>query len=380
MTLGAFISLGVPVEWLSDEIRKIQLPHVELSAEPVFRNGITAQSVHVRTEDEVVSRDYNQIKSLIENSSLSGRVKGLSLDIFEKIARAEAQIHGCSKDKVHFHEVGGIDAIVDIVGTALCVEYLGIEKVISSKIALGKGFLTCRQGTLPVPAPATLAILENIPAYGSGINHELVTPTGAAIIATLADAFEDMPNMTIAKTGYGAGKRELEKIPNILRVITGHLDPFEPDRQTGPQNETIGVVETCVDDMNPELLGFMMERLYEDGALEVYLIPIYMKKNRPGTMVQVLCRAEQSNVFIERILSETTSLGVRFYKTQRRTLFREPIMLDTPFGEIQVKRIRDLSGTVRIVPEYEVCRKIAVEKKMPLRIVYETIIKNSPAD
>ncbi len=357
-----------------------QLPHVELSAEPVFRNGITAQSVHVRTEDEVVSRDYNQIKSLIENSSLSGRVKGLSLDIFEKIARAEAQIHGCSKDKVHFHEVGGIDAIVDIVGTALCVEYLGIEKVISSKIALGQGFLTCRQGTLPVPAPATLAILENIPIYGSGINHELVTPTGAAIIATLADAFEDMPNMTIAKTGYGAGKRELEKIPNILRVITGHLDPFELDRQTGPQNETIGVVETCVDDMNPELLGFMMERLYEDGALEVYLIPIYMKKNRPGTMVQVLCRAEQSDVFIERILSETTSLGVRFYKTQRLTLFREPIMLDTPFGEIQVKRIRDLSGTVRIVPEYEVCRKIAVEKKMPLRIVYETIIKNSPAD
>jgi uncharacterized protein (TIGR00299 family) protein len=380
MTLGAFISLGVPVKWLGDEIRKIQLSDLELSAEPVFRNGITAQSVHVRTKDVAVSRDYSQIKSLIKKSSFSGRVKGLSLGIFEKIALAEAHIHGCPIDKIHFHEVGGIDAIVDIVGTALCVEYLGIEKIISSKIALGKGFLTCRHGTLPVPAPATLAILENIPVYGSGINHELVTPTGAAIITTLADAFEDMPNMTIGKIGYGAGKREFEERPNVLRVITGHLDPFEPDQPTGPHYETIGVVETCVDDMNPELLGFMMERLYEDGALEVYLLPIYMKKNRPGTMVQVLCRAEQKDVIIERILSETTSLGVRFYNTQRFTLFRESIMLDTLFGEIQVKRIRDLSGVVRVVPEYEVCRKIAIEKKVPLRIVYETIIKNFQAD
>jgi len=380
MTLGAFISLGVPVKWLGDEIRKIQLPDLELSVEPVFRNGITAQSVHVRVEDEASPRDYRQIKILINKSTLSERVKGLSLAIFEKIALAEARIHGCAMDKVHFHEVGGIDAIVDIAGTAISVEYLNIDKIISSKIALGKGFLTCRHGTLPVPAPATLAILENVPVYGSGINHELVTPTGAAIVATLAEAFEDMPDMTIAKIGYGAGKRELKEMPNVLRVITGHLDSLEPGRPTGPRYETIGVVETCVDDMNPELLGFMMERLYEDGALEVYLIPIYMKKNRPGTMVQILCRPEQKDVFIERILSETTSLGVRFYNTQRLALFRESIRLDTPFGEIQVKRIRDLSGVVRIVPEYEVCRKIAIEKKVPLRKVYETIIKISPGD
>lgn len=377
MTLGAFISLGVPADWLENELNRVLLSDVNLSVVPISRSGISARGVQVNTKGDRASRNYSQIKKLVNQSDLNSRVKKISLDIFEKLAKAEAKIHACVLEDVHFHEIGGLDAIVDIVGSALCIDYMGLEKIMSSKIPLGKGFVSSRHGTLPVPAPATLAILKDIPVYGSGIGHELVTPTGAAIIATLADSFQDLPEMTVEKIGYGAGKRELAEIPNLLRVVIGRLKPADSDGQTGAVKETLGVVETCIDDMNPEILGFTVDRLFEDGALDVYLIPIYMKKNRPGTMLQVLCRVEQKEVIVQRILTETTSLGVRFYNTQRLSLFRETIMLDTPFGTVKVKRIRDLSGEIRLVPEYEVCRKIALKEKIPLRVVYETIVKSS---
>jgi len=379
MTLGAFISLGVPAEWLEKELGRVLLKEVKLSVASVSRGGISARGVRVSAQDDRDSRNYSQIKQLINKSELNPRVKKISFDIFDKIAAAEGEIHGCAPDDVHFHEVGGLDAIVDIVGTALCADYMGLEKIMSSKIPLGKGFLSCRHGILPVPAPATLAILKGIPVYGSGIGHELVTPTGAAIIAALTDSFQDLPEMTIEKIGYGAGKRELEEIPNLLRIITGRLKTEDSDGLKGAVKETVAVVETCIDDMNPEILGFTVERLYEDGALDVYLFPIYMKKNRPATMLQVLCRVEQKEVIAQRILTETTSLGVRFYNTPRFSLFREPVVLDTPFGNVQAKRVRDLSGNLRVVPEYEACRKIALEKEIPLRAVYESIVKKTPS-
>lgn len=373
MTLGAFIDLGVPVQWLKENIGSIPLTGFDISATSVFRNGINAKNVHVKTKDTVESRNYAEIRLLIQNSRLSQQVKESSLAIFKRLAEAEAKIHERPVDKVHFHEVGGIDAIVDIVGAALCVEYLAIEKIIASKLPLGTGFVDCSHGRLPVPAPATLALLKDVPVYGTGIPHELVTPTGAAIIVTLAESFETMPDMLINKTGYGAGKRDLETIPNLLRIVTGNAQ----DHKSYTQKDRLTVIETCIDDMNPEIFGFVMDRLFEDGALDVYWIPIFMKKNRPGTMVQVLCRTGQKEAVVNRILSETTSLGVRYYDVDRAWLAREQITVKTGYGMVKVKRITDTDGSIRIVPEYEVCKKIALEKNIPIRVVYDTLTKET---
>ena len=376
MTLGAFFDLGVPVEWLQDRLETLPLTGFEVLVETVSRNGIQAKSVEVRVKDDTTSRHYEDITSIIEKSPLSPEVKQRSLDIFERIADAEALIHGCPREKVHFHEVGGIDALVDIVGTALCVDYLEIDTVIASPIPVGRGFVTCQHGILPVPAPATLAILKGVPIYGTKIPHELVTPTGAAIIATLAESFEEMPDMIIDKIGYGAGKRELESQPNLLRIILGTEITNSEKRIGVYQTDQIVIIETCIDDMNPEVFGFMMERLFEKGALDVYWIPIFMKKNRPGTMVQVLCPEDCREVLMACILSESSSLGVRYYHAKRRMLGRERIMVKTVYGEIAVKRIIELDGSSRIVPEYEICKKIALEKNLPVRVVYDTILKS----
>ncbi len=371
MTLGAFIDLGVPVKWLKDALCKIPLTGFDLSVVSIFRNGIKAKSVRVDVENNVKSMNYAEIVTLITGSSLSQNTKVTSLEIFKKLANAEAGIHGCSLEKVHFHEVGGIDAIVDITGAALCVEYLDIKKITASRIPLGAGFVSCRHGTLPVPAPATLAILKNIPVYGAGIPHELVTPTGAAIVAVLAESFGEIPDMIIQKTGYGAGKHEIESRPNLLRIIAGTL--------SGNEDERVAVVETCIDDMNPEIFGFMMDRLFEDGALDVCWIPVFMKKNRPGTMIQVLCKENRKTAVIERILSESTSTGVRYYNVQRAVLARKKINVKTTCGMIEAKKIQHPDGSFRIVPEYEVCKKIALKKNIPIRIVYDTIAKEVAA-
>ena len=372
MTLGAFLDLGVPVEWLKGGLDSIPLKGFDLTVTQVSRSGIHARRVQVDIKDSSKSRDYSQIKSLLKDSPLSPSVKERSLEIFAKIAEAEAEIHNCPIEKVHFHEVGGIDAIVDIVGTALCVDFLKLEKIVASRVPLGSGFVDCSHGTLPVPAPATLKILKGVPVYGTDIPHELVTPTGAAIIVTLAESFGKIPDIIVADTGYGAGKRDLESIPNLLRIITG----IAADHQAGLRQDTIVMVETCIDDMNPEVFGFLMDRLFAEGALDVYWVPIFMKKNRPGTMVQVLCRGDRKEAVMERILSETTSSGVRFYDVHRRTLKREQLVVDTLYGRVQVKRIVNPDGSQRLVPEYEVCKKIALEKDIPIRIVYDNIIKS----
>ena len=372
MTLGAFLDLGVPVEWLKEGLDSIPLKGFDLTVTQVSRSGIHARRVQVDTKDSSKSRNYSLIKSLLKDSPLSPSVKERSLEIFAKIAEAEAEIHNCPIEKVHFHEVGGIDAIVDIVGTALCVDFLKLEKIVASRVPLGRGFVDCSHGTLPVPAPATLKILKGVPVYGTDIPHELVTPTGAAIIVTLAESFGKLPDIIIADTGYGAGKRDLGSIPNLLRIITG----IAADHQAGLRQDTIVMVETCIDDMNPEVFGFLMDRLFAEGALDVYWVPIFMKKNRPGTMVQVLCRGDRKEAVIERILSETTSSGVRFYDVHRRILRREQLVVDTLYGRVQVKRIVNPDGSERLVPEYEVCKTIALEKDIPIRTVYDTIIKS----
>jgi uncharacterized protein (TIGR00299 family) protein len=377
MTLGALIDLGVPSGWLQDELTRLPLEGFQLAVTPVVRSGISANRVNVEVHDSKKSRDFKEIKSLLETCPLSEIVKSNSLNIFEKLARAEAGIHGCSLEEVHFHELGGIDAIVDIVGTALGLEKLGINKITASKLPLGSGFVDCQHGKLPIPAPATIEILKDVPVYGTEATNELVTPTGAAIIACLADSFGLLPEMSVKKTGYGAGQRELLDRPNLLRIITG--TPLGPkiDLNDSLQTDQIVILETCIDDMNPELFGFLMERIFEDGALDVYWIPVHMKKNRPGTMVQVLCKEDRRDILIRRLLAETTSLGIRYYHAHRQLLARDQLTITTSFGEIRVKRIKDPEGRTRLIPEYEACKRIALQKKIPLRVVYDTIAREA---
>ena len=377
MTLGALIDLGVPPGWLQDELTRLPLTGFKLVLTPVVRSGVSTNLVNVEVRDSKKSRDFKEIKALLENSPLSETVKSTSLNIFEKLARAEAGIHGCSLEDVHFHELGGIDALVDIVGSALCLEKLGISKITASKLPLGSGFVDCQHGKLPIPAPATIEILKDVSVYGTETTNELVTPTGAAIIVCLADSFGPLPEMNVKKTGYGAGQRELQDRPNLLRVITGRSLASKIDLKDSLQTDQIIILETCIDDMNPELFGFLMERIFEDGALDVYWIPVHMKKNRPGTMVQVLCKADRKDVLIRRLLAETTSLGIRYYHAHRRLLARDQVTVATSFGEIRVKRIKDPDGSTRLIPEYEACKEIALQKKIALRVVYDTITRET---
>ncbi len=380
MTLGACIDLGVPPDWLKDSLVTLPLTDFDLTASSVTRHGISATHARVETSEHHHHRHFSDIVTLIENSPLSDRVKKDSIRIFDTIATAESGIHGCDKATVHFHEVGGIDAIVDIVGTALCMEYLGIDTIIASKIPLGSGFVNCQHGTLPVPAPATASILKGVPVYGTEIPHELVTPTGAGIVTTLAESFEPLPDMIVENIGYGAGTRELELRPNLLRIFTGTVS----DASITLHSDRTVMVEASIDDMNPEIYGFLMDRLFADGALDVYWIPIYMKKNRPGTMIQVLCPVHLKETVVERILTETTTLGVRYYAMDRRMLPREEIRVQTRFGEVDVKKVRDPHQSIRWVPEFEACKTIALDQGLPLREVYDTILKEvqqrSPED
>ncbi len=371
MTLGALIDLGVPVDWLKESIRNIPLKDFDLSVTVVSKNGIGAKRVEVKIADSSITRNYSQIIALISNSHLSATVRERSIAIFEEIAGAEAQIHGCSKEKVHFHELGGVDSIVDIVGTAICFEYLGITEISASRIPIGSGFVNCRHGIIPLPAPATVSILKDVPVYGVDMNYELVTPTGAAIVKALSVSFGNIPDMIIEKTGYGAGKHESGYVPNLLRVIMGR------SRCGGNRDEDIVQVETCIDDMNPEIFSFLMDRLFEDGALDVWWVPVSMKKNRPGTNVHAICYPDRSDILINRILSETTTTGVRYYDVKRKKLSRCLDKIKTSYGTVGVKRITNQDGTTRIVPEYEVCRKIAIEKKLPLKNVYENILREA---
>ena len=377
MTLGALIGLGVPPAWLHAELSRLPLTGFRLTSTTVFRNGIRANLANVEIVESKKSRNFKEIRSVIENCPLSETVKSTSLGIFEKLARAEAAIHGCAIEDVHFHELGGVDAIVDIVGTALGLEKLEIEKVTASTLPLGSGFVNCQHGKLPVPAPATIEILKEVPVFGTETTSELVTPTGAAILAFLAESFGPLPEMKIQKTGYGAGQRELQDRPNLLRVIAGTPTHLKSDLNDALASDRIIILETCIDDMNPEMFSFLMERIFEDGALDAYWIPVHMKKNRPGTMVQVLCKEDRKDILIRRLLAETTSLGVRHYQAHRRLLARDELTIATSFGEIQVKRIKDPDGNTRLMPEYEACREIALQKNIPLRVVYDTIAREA---
>lgn len=372
MTLGALVDLGLDVAWLETELRRLPLDGFALEAEKVNVSGIQATRVSVQVEENPPHRHWRAIRALIEAAPYSEAVRRCGLAVFGRIAEAESAIHGVPADQVHFHEVGGVDALVDILGVCLGFEKLGIDAVGASPLPQGRGLVHCAHGALPVPAPATAAILKGVPLYGVDTEAELVTPTGAALAAGLAGSFGPLPAMVVEAVGYGAGARQLADRPNLLRIFTGRRACREAD----VVEESVTVIETAVDDMNPEIFGHLMARLFADGALDVCWIPVQMKKNRPGTLVQVVCRPEDREAMIARIFSETTSLGVRHGTLRRRALARQAETRESPLGPVTVKRIFDPAGQqVRLAPEYEDCRRIAVERNLPLREVYDVLGK-----
>jgi uncharacterized protein (TIGR00299 family) protein len=376
MCLGALVDLGVDPGWIQAKPTPV-IKGFSIRTQVVFRNALRAVDLTVTVTDHETSRNYTDIRALIESSDLPPAVRKNSLAAFKKIARAEAAIHGRDIESVHFHEIGGIDSLVDILGTFLAVDHLGITRVTASVVPLGSGFVDCAHGRIPVPVPATLAILKNIPVTGSDATTEIVTPTGAAILAVLADRFGPMPSMQVEKIGYGAGKRDTgSRMPNLLRLVLGRpvFGP-DPDRSV-IRSESIAVLTTQVDDMNPEILGFVMDHLLEKGALDVTFAPVHMKKNRPGTRVEVLCRPKDRDAMIQEILTQTTAIGVRYQACDRAELHREPCVMDTVFGKVAAKKIRNPDGSERRVPEYEALAGIARDQGISLKTVYEQVLGN----
>jgi uncharacterized protein (TIGR00299 family) protein len=369
MVLGAFVDMGVPTQWLNEKIRDLSIGEVEIVACDASQNGIGAKKINVLEKDASPARNYRDIKKIIEDAALDDTVKRTAAGIFSRIADAEARVHRCEKGDVHFHEVGAVDSIVDVVGAALCLDYFNIESVTSSPLPLGSGFVDCSHGKLPVPAPATLEIVKGIPVYGGPCDGELVTPTGAGIIATLAETFGPIPEMEIDRVGYGSGSKKRRELPNLLRVFVGKK--IEP--MAGSNHDDVWVVATHIDDMNPELYGYLMEKLFTNGALDVSYTAVQMKKNRPGTKVEVLCHPGKRSDVARCLFAETSTIGVRYHLVHRYTLRRSIGQVTTCFGDIQVKCTTDPDGGKRYAPEYEVCRKVALKHNVPLKRVYEAV-------
>ncbi len=376
MFLGALVDLGTPVDWLTRKLETV-FKGFEIEAATVYPHHLRAIDIVVTaTEDQPSHRHYTDIKTMIEKSPLPDGVKKNSLDAFEKIAMAESKIHGQDIETVHFHEVGAIDSLVDIIGTFLCVDYLGITKVYASRVPLGSGSVECAHGQIPVPVPATLAILKDTPVTSSDAATEIVTPTGAALITTLCSDFGTMPLMTIDRVGYGAGKRKTgSKRPNLLRILAGL--PSDDNLNKTINKEDIFVVKANVDDMSPEISGYLMETLFDNSALDVSFMPVQMKKNRPGVLIEVMCRSTEIDKVIEVILTQSTSIGVRYHECRRAFLTRENTVVDTAYGKIQVKKIVNPDSSIRYVPEYETAKKIAKEKSIPLKDVYTQILSDA---
>lgn len=335
-----------------------------------------AQAGHSHTHAEGGhGRHLKEIKQLIAKSGISAKAKQTATRIFEVLGAAEAKVHNVDVDQVHFHEVGAVDAIVDIVCAAVGAEALGVDEWVASPLNVGSGTVECAHGTFPVPAPATVELLSGALIFSSGIEAELVTPTGAAIVRALVSRFEPTPAMQIKQTGYGAGSRDFHKHANVLRITVGESSAAEESHGRGRQgvsgSETISVLEANLDDLNPQLFGYVMERALAAGALDVFATPVQMKKNRPGTLLTILCKPADADALTKMLFSETTTLGVRSREERRATLARRSVEVKTPWGSVRMK-VANLNGTVaNYAPEYEDCRRIASENSVPLKRVMQ---------
>jgi len=371
MTLGALLDAGLPLDHLRHGLESLDVPGWQLSAEKVWKNGMAATYVKVPIQDTKTHRSLSAILELIEKSRLAPNVQQRASAIFHKLGEAEAAVHDVPLEKIHFHEVGAVDAIVDIVGACIGFSALGIESFACSPLNVGGGTAKMAHGVLPVPAPATARLLLGKPTYSSGIQKELVTPTGAAIVATLCTSFGPQPPMTVTSIGYGAGTADLEGQPNVLRLMVGEA----ATRDSAATSESIRVLEANLDDMNPQIYGYFLEKALAAGALDVFSTPVQMKKNRPGMLVTVLCKPEDEPKFQDIFFAETTTLGVRSYSAERRILARHWETVHTRFGDVRIKVAR-LNGHVRQAsPEFEDCRKLAEAQNVPLQRVMDEAIR-----
>ncbi|MDR2056775.1 MAG: nickel pincer cofactor biosynthesis protein LarC [Dysgonamonadaceae bacterium] len=379
MTLAALLDLGINKEQLTGELKKLGLEGWEIELTSVSKSAMEAKHVEVIVKESNhdhchkhshehgshlhIHRTMADIVNLIDESDISPNAKVLSKRIFMRLAEAEAKIHGTTPDKVHFHEVGAIDSIIDIVGTAICIDILSPDKIYASVLHDGYGFVECQHGIIPVPVPAVTEILakRGVQFKQLDVEGEMMTPTGAAIIAELAESFGPAPEMIVKKIGYGAGKKNFP-IPNILRIVEG-------ERQLASYLDTVTIIETNIDDTTPEIMGYVMEKLFEAGAKDVFFTPIYMKKCRPATMLSVLCEAAKESVMEHILFTETSTIGLRKYKVERNCLQRKITVVSTPYGQVKAKEVV-YGETSRINIEYEDACRLAKEKNIPLQKIY----------
>jgi hypothetical protein len=365
MFLGALFDVGLDRTLWEKELEKLNLRGYRVEISKVKKGALTGTNVDIIVEDNVTYRHAKEISDIIENSNLDKKVKEKSLSIINRIAQAEAKIHGESIEEVHLHELSGIDTIIDVVGSVLGLELLGIERVYSSPLPLGEGFVETAHGRLPIPAPATVELLKGVPVYSNGIKGELVTPTGAGVISSLSYKFGEIPTITIDKIGYGAGKKEFS-IPNMVRILLGEL-------YSENIKETNTIIETNIDDMNPQIYELLINKLFEIGALDVFLTPIYMKKTRPATKLTVIVPDYLVKKASDIIFRETTSIGVRTYQVTKNMLPREILELETRWGIVHIK-VSYIDGERKITPEYEHCKAIAEKIDMPLQYVMKEVM------
>ncbi len=364
MMLGALVDAGADLAAIQAGIDSLGLPSCRLESQEVKKKGFRAIQVHVLHEPEHTHRHLHHITGMIDASQLSAPQKDLAKRIFTRLGEAEAKVHGTTIQKVHFHEVGAVDSIADIVGSAIGLNLLGVERLMCSPVPTGGGFIEIAHGRVSIPAPATAELLQGIPIAPSAIQAELTTPTGAAIVATLAKSFGSLPAMRIECIGYGAGTRDLESQANLLRLIVGQTEDHV-------ESDQVWILETNLDDVSGEVIGHTTAMLMDAGALDVYTTAIQMKKNRPAVMLSVICQAEDVPRLEEIIFRETTALGIRRWPASRHKLHREPCQVETPWGPIAGKLATGAGGNVRFSPEFEDCRRIAGKHRVPLAEVYE---------
>ena len=368
MFVAALLDLGLPLNVLRAELRKIPTLKFDLKAVKKPVHSIRATQFQVICAKNESPRSWKQIRDLIKQSKLVAEIKTTGLEIFTCLAEAEAKIHGIAVDRVHFHEVGATDSIVDIMAATIGIQELGIDAFHFSRIPLGNGITRSQHGPLPVPGPATLELLKGLPVFGVDVNSETVTPTGAAIVRALGNNFGPPPEMMIEKIGYGTGQKEFPTRPNLFRLMVG-------ERSAAAQQEEMLVIETNIDDMNPQFYDHVMELLFKAGARDVFLTAIQMKKNRPGTLLRVIAEPREREKLARIIFQETSTIGIRYYPISRMILKRESKKIRTRYGEVAVKIVEQPDGCKRAAPEYDDIKRIAAAKKLPIKLIHDEVLR-----
>jgi uncharacterized protein (TIGR00299 family) protein len=363
MILGALVAAGVDKAKLLEQLSLLKVDGFAVDFVTVEKSGLSALHARVQTAHEHKHRHLSHIKTIIQDSQLSDSVKQRAIAIFIKLAEAEARVHNEPVEHVHFHEVGALDAIVDVVGAAICFDLLEIDHFVCSPIHVGSGTVEMAHGRFPVPPPAVTELLKGVPFYSTDLKGELLTPTGAAIITTVCNEYGPIPQMRVEQTGYGAGTREYEKFPNVLRVMIGEID------SSGATDEKLWMIETNLDDVSSQILGYVMERAFELGARDCYFTAVQMKKNRPGVLLSILTEENRKSELMDLVFTETTTLGIRTYEVTRRALDREMVKVETPYGLIDVKVAKLNGRVVNEMPEFEQCRVAAQKAGVTLKEV-----------